>query len=114
VRTPTKASTCTQDQASPNCRIPQPNNKQDKDRNPVISRQASHRHPKTYQLKQHCPLEGKKKPYLHPPGTQAQVPPHTKLTQIPRTISSTEGRNQKEEGIQHYSLRKGDHKQRKN
>ena len=47
--------------------------------NPIISRQASQRHPKIHHLTWPCPSEGKNA--LPPTRTQAQVPSNMKPTQ---------------------------------
>ena len=46
-------------------RTAHPNNKQDRNTNPIIRRQNSHRHPQTQHLTQPCPSEGIK-PHLPP------------------------------------------------
>ena len=73
------------------CRTPHLNNKQNKNTNPIISRQD-------YHLTHHCPPEEKQTN-----KNSAQVSPYTKLTQT--TGPTLEGRNQKE-GIQPWSLGK--------
>ena len=87
--------------------MPHPNNKQDKNTNPIISRQD-------YSLTQTCPSEEEKEKLtsshqnantshiLHKTGPQKNKHHKTGPT------TPTEGRNQKEERIQPLSLRKGD------
>ena len=73
------------------CRMPHLNKKQNKNTNPIISRQD-------YHLTQPCPSEEKQTN-----KNSAQISPYTKLTQT--TGPTLEGRNQKE-GIQPWSLGK--------
>ena len=91
VRTHTKETTWIQDLALPNhstlCRMPHLNNKQTKNTNPTISRQD-------YHLSQPCPSEEKQ---IN--KNSGQISPYTKFTQT--TGPNLEGRNQKEERIQH-------------
>ena len=68
------------------CKMPHLNNKQNKNTNPIISRQD-------YHLTHHCPPEEKQTN-----KNSAQVSPYTKLTQT--TGPTLEGRNQKEQRIQ--------------
>ena len=76
-----------------------PNNKQNKNTNPIISEQD-------YHLTQHCPSEEKQTN-----KNSAQISPHKKLTQT--TGPTLEGRNRKEERVQLRSLEKGDLKNNK-
>ena len=76
------------------CRPPHLNNKQNKNANEIISRQG-------YHLTQPCPSEEKQTN-----KNSAQVSPYTKLTQT--TGPTLEGRKQKEERIQPWTLGKGD------
>ena len=103
MRTPTKASTCIQDQASPNYwQYPV--------QDASTKQQARQKHKPKYQqigfpqppqntvLHTVLPTRGGKN--LPPPTRmQAQVPPNVKLTQILGTPSPTKGKNQKEEVI---------------
>jgi len=78
--------------------VPHPNNKQNKNTNPIISRQDDH-------PTQPCPSDGENKTKHNnnsppPTRTQAQVTPNTKPTQTKGPTLSTKGRNQKEEGVQ--------------
>ena len=79
--------------------MPHLNNKQNKNTNPIISRQDHH-------LTQPCPSEGKQTN-----KNSAQISPYTKLTQT--TGPTLGGQNQKEERIQPCSLGKGDLKHNK-
>jgi len=83
--------------------MPHPNNKQDKNTNPVISKQDCH-------LIQPCPSEGKKKKKKTYSFHQSTNKGHTKKkpTQTTGTTLHSKGRNQKEGGIRPESLRKGD------
>ena len=76
------------------------NNKQNKNTIPIISRQD-------YQITQPCPSEENKQTNKN----SAQISPYKKLTQT--TEPTLEGRNQKEERIQPWSLGKGDLKHSK-
>ena len=95
VRTHTKETTWIQDRHHPNtsstpCRTPHLNNKQNKNTNPIISRQK-------YHLTQPCPSEEKAN------KNSARISPYKKLTQT--TGPTLEGRNKKEERIQPLSLK---------
>ena len=79
--------------------MPHLNNKQNKNTNPVISRQDCN-------LTQPCLSEEKQTN-----KNSAQISPYKKLTQT--TGPTLEGRNQKEEKIQPWSLGKGDLKHNK-
>ena len=96
VRTHTKETTSIQDQASPNqdlhitlCRTPHLNNKQNKNTNPITSRQD-------YHLTQSCPSEEKQTN-----KNSAQVSPYRKLTQ---TAEPTLG-GQKPKGRKNSTLK---------
>ena len=73
------------------CRTPPPNNKQNKNTNPIISRQD-------YHLTQPCPSEEKQTN-----KNSAQISPYKKLTQT--TGSTLEG--QKPKGRKHSTLKPG-------
>ena len=74
--------------SSTQCKTSHPSNKQDRNTNPIITRQDYHGHPKIYHFTQLCPSEGEK--------TQAQVTPSMKPKQTTGPTLPTEGRNQKE------------------
>ena len=75
--------------------MPHPKNKEDKNINPNISRQASHRHPK--HTTSHSPAHQRGINSPPPTRMRAQVPPNTKSTQTTEPTLTIEGKNQKEE-----------------
>jgi len=82
-----------------------PNNKEDKKANPVVNKQDSQRHPKTYhhtqpQSSERERGETNKQTNSSPPTrTQTQVIFNTKPTKTTGPTLLIEGRNQKQEGI---------------
>ena len=74
--------------------MPHPKNKQDKNINPNISRQASHRHPEhttSHRLAHQRGINS-----LPPTGVQTPVPPNTKATQTSGPTSHTRAETRKE------------------
>ena len=85
-----RASTCTQDQASPNCQQHPLQNASTKQQ-ARQKQKPSHQQTGFPQTPQNIPIDTAlsirgEKPHLLPPGAQAQVPPHTKLHNSPEQV----------------------------
>ena len=92
MRTLTKASTCVQDPASPNCW-------QDPVQDASLKQQRRQKHKPNHQQAGDA---------SYSPGHQRTIHTLQKPIQTTRPTLPTKGSNQKEEGIQPQSLRKGD------